>query len=141
MITPESVAKADEGSQQLALFVWLSGQARIDPIYALPYHIANGDSRGDTDLSRSIAGGRLKGQGVKAGVPDIHFPVARRGYHSLYIEMKRPGLRPKTEKSPRGTSDKQDRWIAALMAQGNCVAICYEWTEARDVFLWYLHGG
>lgn len=140
MITPESVAKADEGSQQLALFVWLSGEARTRPIFGLAFHVPNGDSRGDTELSRSIAGGRLKGQGVKSGVPDVAFPVARRGYHGLFIEMKRPGLRPKGPKSPRGTSDKQDRWIAALMAQGNCVAICYEWTEARDVFLWYLNG-
>ena len=30
----------------------------------------------------------MKRQGVKAGVPDICLPVARNGYHGLYIELK-----------------------------------------------------
>lgn len=137
MITPESVAKEDEASHQLALFMQLRIEARTRPKFALAYHIPNGGSRGDTARSRAIEGGKMKGEGVKAGVPDVHWPIARGGFHSLYIEMKRPSVKPKSDKSPRGTSLEQDLWIEALTAEGHCVAVCYSWTEAMEVFNWY----
>lgn len=46
------------------------------------YHIPNGGLRSKREAAR------MKGQGVRPGVPDLCIPVARRGYHSLYIEMK-----------------------------------------------------
>ena len=44
----------------------------------------------------------LKRQGVKAGVPDLHLPVARGGYHGLYIELK---------VGDNTTTKKQKDWI------------------------------
>ena len=46
------------------------------------YHIPNGGTR------NKIEAANLKRQGVKSGVPDLCFPLARGKYHGLYIEMK-----------------------------------------------------
>ena len=74
------------------------------------YHIPNGGSRNKAEAAR------LKGQGVKAGVPDLCIPVARGGYHSLYIEMKYGKNKP---------TAKQVEWIGLLRAQGMCAYVCY----------------
>lgn len=51
---------------------------------ALLHHIPNGGAR-----SKATAG-RLKAEGVKAGIPDICLPVPKNGYGALYIELKVP---------------------------------------------------
>ena len=47
------------------------------------FHIPNGGYRNKAEAAH------LKAQGVRPGVPDLCVPVARHGYHGLYIEMKR----------------------------------------------------
>lgn len=75
-------------------------------IYAIP----NGGQR------NAIVAAKLKAEGVLAGIPDIHIPMARNGYHSLYIEMKN---------GKKGTiSDKQKDMIEKLKAEGNKVVVC-----------------
>jgi hypothetical protein len=75
-------------------------------IYAIP----NGGQR------NAIEAAKLKAEGVLAGIPDIHIPMARNGYHSLYIEMKN---------GKKGTiSDKQKDMIEKLKAEGNKVVVC-----------------
>ena len=69
---------------------------------------------------------------VKRGVPDICLPVARRGCHGLYIELKRV----------KGShiSREQLQWMDALARQGYQCAICKGWEMARDVIVDYLQG-
>ena len=93
------------------------------PELALLHHIPNGGCRD------AIEGRHLKQQGVRPGVPDLHLPVARGPYHSLYIEMK-------TEKGH--TTDVQDWWIERLTEQGNFVEVCHGWESAVRVLEWYL---
>ena len=90
------------------------------------YHIPNGGSR-----SKSEAG-HFKAEGVKAGVPDICLPVARSGYHGLYIELKRV-------KGGR-VSTAQQGWIAALRDQGYYACVCKGWDDAAHVIKAYLEG-
>lgn len=81
--------------------------------------------------SQEQQAGILKAEGVKAGVPDLHLPVARGGYHSLYVEMK----------SQTGTpSEAQKEWIAALLAEGNLAGMRRGCAAAVDVLEKYLKG-
>ena len=87
------------------------------------HHIPNGGKR---DKRTAVA---LKRQGVKAGVPDICLPVARNGYHGLYIELK--AGKNKATKS-------QEKWQKFLNSQGYYAVICYGWHEAAKVIEEYL---
>lgn len=77
----------------------------------------------------TIEAANLKRQGVRAGVPDLSLPVARGGYHGLYIEMKFGDNKP---------TKKQWEWIEALREQGYAVSICWSYEAARDEIVKYL---
>jgi len=115
--------KSREAGEQEALIEWAYFMEAQFPELELLYHIPNGGSR------HRIEAIHLKQQGVKAGVPDLHLPVARGGYHSLYIEMKVKGNRP---------TPKQIHWHMMLVEQGNKVEVCYSFDEAKSVILDYL---
>jgi len=86
------------------------------------------------------ARGRLKAEGMTAGVPDLCLPVPRRPYHGMYIELKRlPYTSPKTGNLVRPRPSKeQKRYIAALQAQGYQVVIPSGWAEALQDILCYI---
>ncbi len=114
-----------EAQHQRAVILW-SEQPSIRQKYPelkLLYHIPNGGTRD------AVEGRHLKEQGVKSGVPDLHLPVARGPYHSLYIEMK-------TETGD--TSGAQDWWLEELSKQGNFCEVCHGWESAVKVLEWYL---
>lgn len=114
-----------EAEHQSTLFKWTkqpSVRERLPELKYL-YHIPNGGSRNPIEAKH------LKDQGVKKGVPDMCLPVARKGYNSLYIELK----------SEKGrTSDEQEWWLAELVKQGNYAVVCHGWKEARECLIWYL---
>jgi hypothetical protein len=137
--TPHQLAgSASEDGHQTALFGAIaSGVANktLNEKLRLLYAIPNGGKRGDSERSRMIAGGRLKATGVKAGVPDVHLPVARRGYHSLYIELKRP----KSERGRAGSTQlEQVQWHEDLRAEGHYVVTCFGWEAALEILNDYL---
>lgn len=113
-----------EAQHQMAFIKW-SQQPQIRekwPELKLMYHIPN-------ERKCTPQQGRMfRLMGVRRGVPDLHLPVARGLYHSLYIEMKRPGER---------TSDDQDWWQAELMRKGNAVMTCWGWEDAVRAIEWY----
>ena len=74
--------KRSEATEQEQVMLWCSYIAIRHPELNLLYHVPNGGSRNEIEAAN------LKRQGVKAGVPDLALPVARKGYHGLYIEMK-----------------------------------------------------
>lgn len=116
-----------EAQEQTAIFQWAAMmEGRIPELRCL-HHIPNGGSR------NAIEARHLKEQGVKPGIPDIFLPVARGGYHGLYIEMKR-------RKGGR-VSIEQKKMLLALRAQGYRVEVCRGWEEARDVICEYLREG
>ena len=115
-----------EAQEQTALFQWASLQACKYPELDMLYHIPNGGSR------NKIEAARLKGEGVKAGVPDLCLPVPRGGKHGLYIELKR--IREGR------TSKEQEKWLNALQEQGYEAIVCKGWEAAARKILEYLRG-
>ena len=112
-----------EAQEQKALFAWAALASKKYPELVLLYHIPNGGSR------NKIEAANLKRQGVKAGVPDICLPVARSGFHGLYIELK-AGRNKATE--------KQREWLTALEREGYQAVVCYGWEEAKKAIEEYL---
>jgi hypothetical protein len=91
----------------------------------LLYAIPNGGRR-----SRAVAG-KLKAEGVKPGVLDLHLPAARRGYHGLWIEMKY---------GRNDLTDLQRDFAADLQNEGHRVVTCWTRDQACEVLEWYLTG-
>lgn len=113
----------DESGHQEALFSWADYQMQRMPELEYLHHVPNGGKR---DKATAIA---LKRQGVKAGVPDIHLPVARGKYHGLYIELKA---------GKNTTTANQKRWLKFLGQQGHYIAVCYCWQDAAKLLEAYL---
>jgi hypothetical protein len=71
----------------------------------------------------------MKAEGLSKGLPDTHLPVARKGFHGLYIELKVDHNKPTPE---------QAAWLDALTQQGYLAVACWGWSDARDVIEEYL---
>jgi hypothetical protein len=67
-----------EEMEQIRLFCWIKTIPELDAAF----HIAN------ERKCHRLVGQILKLMGVKPGVPDIFFPIARGRYHGLWIELK-----------------------------------------------------
>jgi hypothetical protein len=109
-----------ELQEQICLSGWLTAQQV--PFYAVP----NGGSRNWLEAVN------LKRSGVQAGVPDLCIARARKGYHGLYIELKRV--------KGGKLSEQQCYWAKILKQEG------YMWAEAKGfeaaklIIEDYLHG-
>lgn len=112
-----------EFDHHVALWQWIQhvGMRKYPELEAC-YHIPNGEHR------HIAVGAKLKQMGVRPGIPDWHFPFAHKGFHSLYLELKREGGR---------TSKEQDVVIERLVMLGNCVRIAEGWDTARKIIEWY----
>ena len=113
----------DESGHQEALFSWAAYRTEIMPELQYMYHVPNGGKR---DKATAAV---LKRQGVKAGVPDLHLPVARGGYNGLYIELKVGSNKP---------TQLQKKWLSSLNEQGYLAVVCYGWQEAAEQLINYL---
>ena len=113
----------DESGHQEALFSWAAYRTGLMPELQYMYHVPNGGKR---DAATAVA---LKRQGVKAGVPDLHLPVARGGYNGLYIELKVGSNKP---------TQLQKKWLSSLNEQGYLAVVCYGWQEAAEQLINYL---
>ena len=121
--TPPTVPLED--AEQRIIFQWAAMESAARPELGLLYAIPNGGKRAVTDRNRVKGAGR-----EDAGVPDMCLPVARGGYHGLYIELKR---------QKGGTvSDDQKEWIIALAEQGYKAVVCRGAEEAIGTIKEYL---
>lgn len=120
-----SVPKMDlEGLEQQAYFTWL--QVRHREAYEHAFHVPNGGQR-----SKATAG-RLKAQGVKAGVQDIFVDLARGAYHGLRIELKA------TPPHDAAVAPSQRAWNVRHNAAGYCALICKGFDSAKAATEAYL---
>lgn len=78
--------------------------------------------------SRGMAG-RMKAMGVMPGYPDLHLPIARGPFLTLYVEMKRAG----------GKSSAAQLAVQQMLRnEGHCVIQCVGVEEGAAVILGYL---
>jgi len=103
--------------------------------------IPNGGSRGDYDKSRKIRGAKLKAEGVRQGVADIFLPWPSGKWHGLYIEMKKPTERPKSETAKGGVSDEQRSFGEYAKRVGYAWIVCYDWEQAASYLRSYIERG
>lgn len=96
--------KSYEAQEQIVVVQYCD--LRNIPIFAIP----NGGSRNKLEAIN------LKRQGVKAGVPDLMIPLAKKGYNGLFIEMK---------VGKNKTTAYQDAWIELLNNNGYKAVVCY----------------
>lgn len=119
-----------EHQQQKILMTRLAALAQNLPRYAMAWTrthaIPNGGARGKAQA------GKLRAEGVKAGVSDLFvaLPVGR--FHGLYIEMKKI--------DGRGPSREQDQWIRDSLALGYMAACCKGADAAQAVWRDYVDG-
>lgn len=107
---------------QAALFEWAAWNTRAIPHLQMLHAIPNGAGlRHTTKTARSgkvirfsPEANKLRREGLRAGIPDVHWPIGRGGYLSLYIEHKR---------GANGLSDAQSEIADMLMAEGNLVVV------------------
>ena len=112
-----------EHQEQAMLIAWARTTESHWPELALLHAIPNGGWR------HKATAGRLKAEGLKAGVPDLCLPVARHPFHGLYLEMK----------SKKGrVRQSQKWWLDQLNAQGYRAVVCRGFAQAVDVITEYL---
>lgn len=153
MITPDIIAKTgSEHGIQAALFAWAAvaehwgfevanrwGEEQLfmpfneslrRPVPELKWlhAVPNGGSRGDSEKSRKIRGATMKAEGLRDGVADVFWPIARYPYHGLYIEMKTPtgAIRP-----------KQREFRVFTLAQGYGFSFERSWRDAAALIQRY----
>ena len=113
-----------EGLEQAALMLEI--ELRYPELFVLIYHVPNGGHR-----HKAVAA-KLKGQGVKAGVPDLVVPMARGGFFGLYIEFKA------TPPNDAAVSISQYAWIRQLSEQGYLAIVCRGHFDAMEQLRAYL---
>ena len=128
LLTPERIAEVQsEHGQQTALFAWAALPETkatcpgIENMFAIP----NGGERNLKVASN------LKAEGVRAGVADVFLPVARRGLHGLFLEMKF---------GKNSTTPEQKEFLSNVELQGFATAVCYSFERAKAAILAYYIG-
>lgn len=113
-----------EDDEQATVVRWAGTMTDRHPELSLLYAIPNGSYKGPA------AANRFKTTGLRAGVPDLHLPVARGGYHGLWLELKRQhgGI----------VSDVQTWWHDRLRDEGHRVAVCRGAEPAIRLLMDYL---
>ncbi len=114
-----------EHIEQTLLFSWAASMETIYPDLACLYAIPNGGLRAKATAAK------LKQEGVKRGVLDVHLPVARGGYIGCWIEMKHGRNKP---------TEDQLLWMERLRRQGHFCTVCYCHEEAEETLEHYLMG-
>ena len=123
IIAGEGSKTMSESEEQICLFRWAQWACGKYPELKLLFHVPN-------EGKRSVyTGARMRSEGLRAGVPDICLPVAKKRYHGLFVEMKVGKNKP---------TANQIEWLSSLEEQGYMTAICYGWEAAKVVIENYL---
>ncbi len=118
------IQRSSEDTEQETVVQWARMMSGRWPELGLLHHIPNGGSRNKKEAVK------LKRMGVLAGVADLHLPVSRSGYHSIYIEMKFDDGR---------LSKSQKEFLKAASYERNYCIVCYSAADAIEILDKYMH--
>jgi hypothetical protein len=118
-----------ERQDQEALFTWIEYNRERLPGIERAFAVPNGAWLAGDATTRARIANSMKRQGMRPGVPDILIPIARGGYHGLFVELKHGGNKP---------SPEQLAYIQFLEDQHYFVVVCYGWEAAVNVIEVYM---
>lgn len=121
--TGKKALRGSEEYEQSQVIAWARFYGRLHPELNMLFHVPNGGARDKRE------GANLKKAGVLAGIPDLILPVARKGFHHLYIEMK---------VEPNKPTATQATILKDLKNEQNLAIVCYGAEQAKKVIRWYL---
>lgn len=102
--TEKKIRPSEDGEQETVVeFCRLSGIKIV--------HIPNEGKRS------AAQGAKMKRMGLSKGFPDLFIPIARKGFHGLFIELKRDRYSHPTA--------EQTQWICYLNNEGYFATVCY----------------
>ena len=108
-----------EHDEQATLFAISSYRPELRWMFAIP----NGG------LRNKATAGKLRAEGVRAGVADVFVPIPSGGYHGLFLEMKF-GRNKLTE--------LQQEFFEYATQQGYCCKVAYSAEQAIEIIDEYL---
>jgi len=111
-----------EHAEQKAFFHWTELLEKQYPALGRFFAVPNGGHR-----HKAVAG-KLKVEGVRAGIPDVFHLTSAFPYRGLVLEFKVGRNKP--------TSEQED-WFTYLRAQGFHVAVPRSWVEAALITIEY----
>ena len=106
-----------EHKYQTKVIEWTRQNSERLPGLEMIYAVPNGGKRSKAEA------GKLKREGVKAGVPDLFLGVAKGGFFGLYIEMKHEKGR---------VSPLQKSFMKKSESLGYRCVVCWNDSEAID---------
>lgn len=115
-----------ESVAQQRIFRWADEQWQWKPDIDMMYHIPNEGAGGNPYRMQ-----RLIQEGLKPGMPDIHLPVPRCGYHGLWIELKVGYNKP---------TPQQLHCLAELRRLGHYATWCRGEEAAIELITKYMSG-
>jgi len=125
-VSTSSIPAISEHQLQSLIIAECDRRSILRVEYGLIFAIPNGGHR------HPAVAAKLKAEGVRAGVPDLMLPVARQGYHGLFVELKC---------GPNKPSEAQQDWLRNLRSEGYlCHVVWDSVDEAMGLIEEYLEG-
>lgn len=124
--SPPHTRNTPEHDLQVAIITECDQRAETEPEWGLLFAIPNGGKR------HWAVAAKLKAEGARAGVPDLFWPIARHGFHGMFLELKI---------SPNQPTAEQRAWITHLVRQGYWVKVIHDsFDGAMKSLEWYWRG-
>lgn len=130
-----------ESAHQASFFQWLEFQQYHGlHVRDFSFAIPNGGTR------HKLEAIKLKKEGVTSSIPDLMIAIPCRGYHGLFIEMKKPENKPQEfryligkQKSGEHIREQKEK-LAQLASVGYLAVFAWGCEEAKEIAEWYFSG-
>ena len=119
---------------QIAIFKWSEYSIKKYPELKLLNSSLNG-----IFITNKLHSYQAKLTGMKKGYPDIFLPVARCGYHGLFIELKIDKNSDMNISKGRLTKEQKE-WMQDLNNQGYLAKVSYGYDATIELIENYLKG-